>query len=325
MAAKYSSGVAAPEGRTSADGATFMLLGISVLVWGTGWWPIDVASEYTSPIMLAALRVGPTLALVVLVFAAFRRKLPEGRLLVASAVSGVLMFGFFQWVLMDSVVTVGPGNSAVLINTAPLFVGLLGFLFLRERLGAIASIGLVVGFLGVVLMVWSQVGDFPSTRTLVGGVAIALLGALAWAIAALVLRAAMRDQTGIDMIGVTVVQYASGSLVLVPVAFAVAGTSGTDWSAAGLWIPLVWVGPVTAVALLIFFTVLQRMQAAKATSALFLVPVVAIAIEIARGNTPGAVTLTGMFVAIVGVALVTAPRDALRWSALRASLARASD
>jgi drug/metabolite transporter (DMT)-like permease len=303
--------------------ATVALLAFSVLIWGTSWWPIDVASDHTSPIMLATLRIGPTLILVALIFAAFRRKLPEGRVLMASAVSGVLMFGFFQYVLMETVATLGPGNSAVVINTSPLFVGLLGFLFLHERLGVIGSAGLVIGFLGVVLMVWSQVGDFPSTGTLVGGVLLAFVGALAWGIAALVLRSATRGRDDIDMIGVTVVQYGAGAIVLVPVGFAVAGTSGTDWSAAGLWIPLLWIGPITALALLFFFIVLQRMQAARATSVLFLIPAVAIVIEIVRGNAPGTVTLGGMFVAILGVALVTAPRELFTWAALRAGLSRA--
>ena len=125
------------------------------------------------------------------------------------------------------------------------------------------------------------------------------------------------------MIGVTVVQYAAGAIVLVPVGFAVAGTSGTDWSAAGLWIPLLWIGPITTLALMFFFIVLQRMQAARATSVLFLIPAVAIVIEIVRGNAPGAVTLAGMFVAILGVALVTAPRDLFTLAAFRAGLARA--
>lgn len=311
------------EAATRSGRSTFALLAFSVLIWGTSWWPIDVASDHTSPIMLATLRIAPTLVLVLVAHLLLRRRLPTGRVLAASAISGVLMFGFFQWVLMDSVPTIGPGNSAVIINSTPLVVAVLGFVFLRERLSAPASAGLIVGFIGVVLMVWSQIGDFPSAGTLIGGVAIAFAGAAAWGVAALVLRAATRDRSDIDMIGVTVVQYAAGALVLVPIAFPLAGVSGTDWSSPELWFPLLWVGPVTAVALLVFFIVLQRMQAARATSVLFLIPAVAIVIEIGRGNAPGGVALAGMFIAILGVALVTAPPGAAGRVGPRAAALRA--
>jgi len=305
------------------SGATFALLGFSVLIWGAAFWPIDVASDHTSPIVLAMLRVVPTLAVVLVIFSIFRRRLPQGRLLAASALSGLLIFGFFQWVLMDSVVTIGPGNTAVMVNTAPLVIAVLGFIFLRERLGALASLGLVIGFLGVVMMIWSQIGDFPSAGMLIGGVALAFAGAAAWGSGLLLLRAVMRDRTGIDMIGVTVVQYAAGAVVLLPVAFFVTGVSGTDWGALGLWIGVIWIGPVTAVAFLILFIVLQRIEAARATSVLFLIPAVAIVIEIARGNAPGAVALAGMFVAILGVGLVTAPRGMIGRSTLRFGVLRA--
>lgn len=308
------------QGVARGGGTTVALLAFSVLVWGTGWWPIDVASEHTPPIMLAMLRVAPTLVLVLVLFALLHRRLPRGRILVASVVSGLLMFGFFQWVLMDSVVTIGPGNSAVIINTSPLAVALLGFLFLGERLSRLATAGLVAGFVGVVLMVWSQIGDFPGAGTLIGGVAIAFVGAAAWGAAALVLRWATRDRSDIDMVGVTVVQYAAGALVLVPIAFPVAGVASTDWGSPGLWFPLLWVGPVTAFALLVFFIVLQRMEAARATSVMFLIPGVAIVIEIARGNAPGTVALAGMFIAIIGVGLVTAPPALLKRSALSTAL-----
>ena len=292
-------------------GTTIALLGFSVIVWATGWWPLDIALTHTSPIMLATLRIAPTLILVLCVFALLRRRLPRGQVLGASVASGFLMFGFFQWVLMDTVATIGPGNSAVIINTSPLAVALLGFIFLGERLKLLASFGLLTGFVGVVMMVWSQLGDFPSAGTLIGGVAIGFAGASAWGAGALVLRAATRDRGDIDMIGVTVVQYAAGSALLVPLGFGLAGTSGTDWAAPGLWLPLVWVGPVTGAALLVFFVVLQRVQAARASAVLFLVPGVAILIEIARGNAPGAIALAGMFVAVLGVALATASPDVL--------------
>ena len=306
-----------PRAVRPGGGATSALLAAAVVIWGTTFWPIDVASEHAPPIMLALLRVAPTLVFFLAVFVLLRRRFPTGRLLAGSLVSGLVINALFQWVLMDSVVRIGPGNSAVMVNTTPLVVAVLGFIFLRERLGALASVGLVIGFVGVVMMVWSQIGDFPNAGTLIGGVALAFAGAAAWGIGALVLRAVTRGRTDTDMIGVSVVQYAIGTVVLLPVAFSVAGTSGTDWSAVGLWVPVLWIGPVTGIALLILFIVLHWMEAARATSVLFLIPAVAIVVEIARGNAPGAVALAGMFIAIVGVGLAAAPRGMLGRSALR--------
>lgn len=312
-----------PQAARHGSGTSAALLTLAVLIWGATFWPIDVASEHTTPIMLALLRIGPTLVMFLVIFVVLGRRLPRGSLLIGSLVSGLVINGFFQWVLMDSVVRIGPGNSAVLVNTTPLVVAVLGAIFLGERLGALASLGLVIGFAGVVMMVWPQVGDFPSAGTLIGGVALALAGAAVWGVGALVLRAVTRDRTDTDMIGVSVVQYAVGTLVLLPVAFAVSGTSETDWGAVGLWIPVLWIGPMTGLALLILFIVMHWVEAGRATSVLFLIPAVAIVVEIVRGNAPGAVALAGTFVAIVGVGLAAMPRGMLSRSALRLGALRA--
>ena len=51
--------------RPSSNYATFALLAGFVLIWGTGYWPTEVASEHTSTVMLSALRVtGSALLLV---------------------------------------------------------------------------------------------------------------------------------------------------------------------------------------------------------------------------------------------------------------------
>ena len=75
------------------------MLAVAVLIWGTTFWPIDVASEHTAPIMLAMLRVAPTFVVFLVVFVLLGRRLPRGRLLVGSLVSGLLINGFFQWIL----------------------------------------------------------------------------------------------------------------------------------------------------------------------------------------------------------------------------------
>ena len=298
------------------------LLGFGVIAWGLAWWPLEVTSEHSPPVMLASLRMIPSALTLLAGYLLIRGTLPRGRVLVGAIVTGLLVFAFFQWALMASVARVGAGNSAVVTNTPPLMVAILGWLVLRERVSRLAIAGLATGFGGVVLMVATQLGGTQGTGRLLSGVGLGLAAALAWAVATLIMRALTRNNPKVDIVGVSVVQYTAGALVLVPIAFATVGTSSTDWSSPELWAPMAWVGPVTAVAVLFFFTVLKHMEAARASSVLFLVPAIAVLVEIARGNAPGALTLSGMFVAVIGVALVTTPsnlpsRSPLLPSALR--------
>jgi drug/metabolite transporter (DMT)-like permease len=119
---------------------------------------------------------------------------------------------------------------------------------------------------------------------------------------------------------VNAVQYAVAAVVIAPVAFAVDGTAGTDWEASGLWGPLVWIGPVNALGAMLFLLALGRLPASRTSSVLFLVPAVAVLVEIARGAAPEAIVLAGMVLAVGGVALVITAGE--RQLPLRRLLAR---
>jgi hypothetical protein len=57
-----------------------------------------------------------------------------------------------------------------------------------------------------------------------------------------------------------------------------------------------------------FFIALSRWTSGRVMAWSFLPPVVAATIEIARGNVPGTLTLVGMAIAIIGVAIVNHPK-----------------
>ena len=78
----------------------------------------------------------------------------------------------------------GAAVAAVLLNSSPFFVAVLGRLFLNERISPLRAIGLVVGFAGVLLVVLSDPGDVAEGTDLAIGFALALIGAVAWAASA---------------------------------------------------------------------------------------------------------------------------------------------
>ncbi|MGI9658193.1 MAG: DMT family transporter [Gaiellaceae bacterium] len=311
--------MAAPARRESRAQGPLVLLGATVVIWGTGYWPTAVAAEHGSALMVTGLRLAPAALVMLAAVFIMRAKLPRGRMLGWALLTGLLMVALFQWGLTEAIARAGPGNGAILINTNPLIVLVLAWIFLRERLSPLGVVGLLAGFAGVVLMVWSQLGGSVETSQLLIGSALALIAALGWAIGVLVLRKLSQRPGGIDMVGITAVQFLLASLILLPTAFAVDGTSTTDWGSGTLWGTIVWIGPAATLGVLFFYLALKHLSAAKTSSALFLVPAVAVIVEIARGSSPGALVLAGMVVAVIGVALAVVPGEQLaslwRWPA----------
>jgi drug/metabolite transporter (DMT)-like permease len=219
-----------------------------------------------------------------------------------------MMVALFQWGMSDAVHRAGPGNAAVLLNTSPLFVLMLGWLLGRERPSVIGTAGLAVGFAGAVLMVSSQLGGATSTSQMLAGSAVALAAALGWALGTLIVKDLGTRYPSFDGLGYAAAQYAVSAVLVVPIAFALQGTAGTDWNSPGLWGALTWIGPVSGIAVVLFMVALTRTTATRAAAVAFLVQATAVLVEAVRGHAPGWPAVIGMLLAVGGVACVTLAR-----------------
>ena len=133
-----------------------------------------------------------------------------------------------------------------------------------------------------------------------------------WGFGTVYVRGVGARHPGLDVTGFTAVQIVAGSVLLAVVGFGINGTKGVDWSSGELWWAVLFLAiGATALPYLLFYAALRRFPAVRVTATTFLVAVVAVVVEIARGHTPGAVTLAGMIVAIAGVAIVNMPADRL--------------
>jgi len=281
----------------------YALLAFPVFLWGGAYRATAVAGDHASATMVAGLRSGAAALLLVAIVPILRVRLPRGRAALWSAVTGILMVTLFFEGLVEGTVRAGPGNAAVLTTTSPLFVAVLARVFLAERLAAMRILGLVGGFGGIVLMVWPQLGDAGSDLAI--GIAWSLAGALGWAIGTIVIKRMTEADPALDLIGLTTIQYLIGGTLILAIALAVDGTSGTGWSSADLWGAVTYMAVgASAIATIAFFAALKRLSATVVSAATILVPVVAVAIEAMRGVYPEAVVLGGIALAVGGVALV---------------------
>ena len=285
--------------------AAALLLGVAVVFWGGSFRATAVATEHTSGLMLSALRALPAALLLVVAVPILGARLPRGRLWLWAAVTGLLGVTLFFYGLSEGTALSGPGNAAVLANTPPFFVLVLGWIFLGERITAAGLVGLVIGFAGVVVMVSSQLGGGLDTADLALGMGLSLAAAASWGVTTLLVKWLADRDPQLDVLGLTAGQFVVGGAVLGILAFVVDGTGGTEWTSGELWSALAWLAiGASALAYFAFFAALKRASATAVSASLFLVPVVAVLVEAARGNPPGIVVGVGMALAVAGVALV---------------------
>jgi drug/metabolite transporter (DMT)-like permease len=288
-----------------------------MVLWGAAFSVTEVALRHTTPAFTALTR-GLLGFLVMLPFLwAFGSRLPRTRRLWGvAAVMGIGGTTLSLVGLAEGTARAGPAIAAVLLNTAPFFVAVIGRLALAERVTALRVLGLVVGFAGVLVIVLA--GDSSSGDEVVVGSALALLGALGYACAGLLVRYLAVDGEPFDVLGITAAQFLCGSVLLVPYLFLSGDVGASDWSSLELWwsIAFIVVG-AQVLAYITFNFALTRWTGSRVYPWTFLSGVVAIVIEAFRGNLPAALPTIGMAVVVVGVLIVNLPAAEAREPALR--------
>ena len=120
-----------------------------------------VALRYISPVTVVWLRFG--MGLLILGAAMLARKqfaLPGRRDLAYFALVGFLGITFHQWLQSTGLVTAQATTTAWIVATTPVFIALLGWLVLKEKLGRVKIAGIVLAAAGVLLVV--SKGDLAS-------------------------------------------------------------------------------------------------------------------------------------------------------------------
>lgn len=285
-----------------------LILGVSMTAAGIVYPVTDAALDHTSPIMIATLRALVGGALLSAILPLMGARLPRTRRLWLWA----LAIGFGNTTLTQVGISVGTQRagaavSAVLANSAPFFVAVIARFALDEPITRLRALGLVVGFGGVVLVVFSDPGNVAHGSRLAVGMALALLGALGWAGGGLGMRVLTQREPDLDIAGITAAQFLAGGIPLIPLVLVAGGS--TDWGRPALEAQLIYLiigGQILVY--LGFNAALSRWPSARVYAWTFLVPAVAVLIDAVRGQLPGAATTLGVLTVIAGVAIVNHPR-----------------
>ena len=284
-----------------------LLLLCTMVFWGAAFSVTEVALRHTTPAFTAFSR-GAFGFLVMLPFLKmFGARLPRTlRLWCFAAVMGLGGTTLSLAGLAEGTNRAGPAIAAVLLNTAPFWVAVIGRLALGERVTALRAFGLVLGFAGVLTIILA--GNSSSGKDVLVGAVLTLLGALGYGTAGLLVRYLSLTGEEFDMIGITAAQFLCGAVLLIPYLFLSGDLGGSDWSSGDLWLAIAFVViGAQVLAFLTFYSALMRWPSSRVYPWAFLAPVVAIVIEAFRGSLPGALSTLGMVVVVAGIIVVNLP------------------
>jgi len=126
----------------------------AVIVWGASFIATKVALQDVSPITVVWLRFA--MGVIILGIAVTARKqfaLPKKNEWLYFASLGFLGIAFHQWLQSTALTTSRASTTAWIVAVTPVFMALLGWLVLKEKLGRLQTGGIVLATCGVLLVV----------------------------------------------------------------------------------------------------------------------------------------------------------------------------
>jgi len=165
----------------------FVLCTIVMLLWAICYPLIVLTLPYAPVMATAALRATLSGLLLIGLARFMRRPVPTGtRAWLLVALIGLTATGIGFWGMFYAGSLLAPGLATVLTSTQPLIAGVLGWYFLNERLDARASLGIGLGFVGVVII--SLESLLASDGNEVSGVLYTLVAAAGIAVSNILLK-----------------------------------------------------------------------------------------------------------------------------------------
>ena len=274
-----------------------------VLLWSTGFVGAKYGLPYAEPFTFLALRLAIAATLLGVAAALTSGRLTRAQL-GRAAVTGLLMHATYLGGVFWAISRGTPaGVSSVVVSLQPVLVAALAVRLLGERLMARQWLGLAVGVAGVGLVVapglTGSTRDFP-----VEGLAACLLALLGGTLGTLWHK---RHGDGIPLLWGTAVQYAAAATVLALLS-AATETQRIDWTGDFLAALAYLVVALSIGAVLLLLVLLRRGSASGVSSLYYLVPpATAVEAYLLFGEQLAAVSVVGIVVTCVGVALVVRP------------------
>ena len=278
---------------------------LAVIFWGASFIATKVALRDVLPITVVWLRfLQGVLILGIAVILRGQSGIPEMKDLPYLALLGLIGITFHQWLQSTGMVTSQASTTAWIVATTPIFMALMGWVFLREKLKFLPIAGIFLAFFGVILVVsGGEIRSVLSGQFGAPGDILILISAPNWALFSILSRRSLARFPATQMMFYVMT---AGWIFISIIFFCGPGLGDiTDLSVQG-WLAISFLGiACSGLAYIFWYDGLQELQSAQAGTFLYLEPVVAVIVSFIVLNEPLLlVSLLGGAGILLGVYLV---------------------
>ena len=277
----------------------------AVAVWGASFIATKIVLRDILPVTIVWLRF--SMGMVILGVVVVLRK--QFSLLSKNefpyfALLGFLGITFHQWLQSNALQTSEAGTTAWIVSTTPVFMALLGLLVLKEKLSWTMTAGILLAFVGVLLVVYD--GDLRaiSLRSFgKPGDILIMISAVNWAVVSVLSRRGLKTHPATLMMFYVM---SFGWLFTSILFFATGDISEINQLTFNGWMGVAFLGVFcSGLAYIAWYDALQALSTAQTGVFLYIEPLVAVIVAfLILGEAITAASLIGGAVIIFGVWLV---------------------
>jgi len=268
-------------------------------VWGASFLFMRIAAPEFGPLVLVEVRV-VIAALFLLPIFLLRANISEltvhwKKLAILSVLNSAAPF----FLLTFATLSITGGFAGILNATAPIFAAMVAWVWLSDRLGVSQIVGLVIGFVGVLVLVWNKVTlafDGTTVAILAG-----IIAAIFYAVGGNYTKKYMGQMNSLAIATGTMI---AAAIILLPIAVYLWPSEPVSSRS---WIAAIIMGVAsTGIAYILYFRLIRNVGPAKAITVTYLIPAFAMfwgAIVIDEKVTP--IMVVGCIIIFFGTALAT--------------------
>lgn len=277
--------------------STFALI-VLVVIWGVSWPIYKLSIVYAPPLLFSGMRALLGGSLIILLMFKLRDRLQWRQHWRKYSISAL-----FNTILFFGLHTIGlhylPGGLfSVLVYFQPVLLGLFAWMWLGETMTPIKVTGLLIGFIGIIVV---SAEHFTAQLSILG-VVLGVLTAFFWAIGVVYVKKVSEE---VDAYWMVAMQFTIGGVVLLVLGSVIESWSSIKWESMYLFGLGFGATMGIPVAYIIYYSLIRAGEASKVAVFTFLVPVISVFISTVFVGEPMTHTLwVGLLLVVLSICFV---------------------